>query len=100
MFLPAFGQPAPTILRAEFIKQAKGRLVVVLNKADADAVLTGASEEPASGVRSQADTLPRLWVSQRVNTRLPRRGGANLDWDTPGTLVGNVQSANIRCFSR
>lgn len=32
-------------LRAEFIKQAKGRLTVVLEKSGADAVLTGASEQ-------------------------------------------------------
>ena len=32
-------------LRAEFIKQAKGRLTVALDKADADAILTGSTEE-------------------------------------------------------
>ena len=32
-------------LRAEFIKQAKGRITVVLDRADADAVLTGSTEE-------------------------------------------------------
>lgn len=31
-------------LRAEFIKQGKGRLTVALDKADADAVLTGSTE--------------------------------------------------------
>ena len=36
---------ADQYLRAEVIKQAKGRLTVVLDKADADAVLTGSSEE-------------------------------------------------------
>jgi len=32
-------------LRAEFIKQMKGRIVVVLDKNDCDAILTGVSEE-------------------------------------------------------
>jgi hypothetical protein len=32
-------------IRAEFIKQAKGRLTIVLDMSDADAVLTGASEQ-------------------------------------------------------
>src|SRR5437879_5418199 len=32
-------------LRAEFIKQAKGRFTVALDKADADAVLTGSASE-------------------------------------------------------
>lgn len=32
-------------LRAEFVKQGKGRLIVVLDKADADAVLTGSVDE-------------------------------------------------------
>jgi hypothetical protein len=31
--------------RAEFIKQGKGRLIVVLDKAEADAVLTGTTEQ-------------------------------------------------------
>ncbi|HWD99753.1 MAG TPA: hypothetical protein VG345_11975 [Bryobacteraceae bacterium] len=32
-------------IRAEFIKQAKGRLTVALDKSDADAVLTGTTEQ-------------------------------------------------------
>src|SRR3989442_1560880 len=32
-------------IRAEVVKQFKGRLTVVLNQADADAILTGVSEE-------------------------------------------------------
>jgi hypothetical protein len=32
-------------LRAEFIKQGKGRVIVVLDKADAEAVLTGTTEQ-------------------------------------------------------
>jgi hypothetical protein len=43
-------------LRAEFIKQAKGRLTVVLDKSGADAVLTGASEQKeASAIPSPGD---------------------------------------------
>jgi hypothetical protein len=45
VFIEKIGGDLDQYLRAEFIKQAKGRLTLVLDRADADAVLTGSTEE-------------------------------------------------------
>ena len=45
IFIDKMGGDLDQYLRAEIIKQAKGRLTVVLDKADSDAVLTGSTEE-------------------------------------------------------
>jgi hypothetical protein len=51
-------------LRVEFVKQAKGRINVVLDKAEADAVLTGATQEK-TGV---ANTITGRYLGLEDNT--------------------------------
>ena len=45
IYIEKMGGDLDQYLRAEFIKQGKGRLTVALDKAEADAILTGSTEE-------------------------------------------------------